>query len=120
MAVGEPLYTAVQNMAEFWNAATRPPDMNGLGYSADRTAREIAEFEQFIEVVMDRPETYRIWKALVRAHRVSGVLAHDARLVAVMRARRFDSILTFDDDLARFPEITAVHPSELINSRPPF
>lgn len=65
MGIEEPLYTTVQNIAEFWSTATRPIDMNGLGYSSEQTAREIAEFEQFIEVVIDKPEIYGLWKRLL-------------------------------------------------------
>jgi predicted nucleic acid-binding protein len=31
----EPLVVALQNVAEFWNAATRPTDKNGLGLTIE-------------------------------------------------------------------------------------
>jgi len=35
LAGPEPLFIAVQNLAEFWNAATRPIAANGLGMTVE-------------------------------------------------------------------------------------
>jgi predicted nucleic acid-binding protein len=118
MAANEPLYAAVQNVAEFWNAATRPIAHNGLGYSTREAAQEVAEFEQFIRILNDPPDTYRRWKTLAIANRVIGVQSHDTRLLALMQAHDVRSILTFDDDFTRFAEITVVHPADVAPARP--
>jgi predicted nucleic acid-binding protein len=106
-----PLVVAVQNIAEFWNAATRPVANNGLGFIIEETQEELARIEVFFEVIGETPESYAAWKALVVSHRVSGVRVHDARLAAVMQAHNVARILTFNvRDFARFPGIEAVHP----------
>jgi predicted nucleic acid-binding protein len=47
--------------------------------------------------------------------RVSGVKAHDARLVAVMKTNGISQILTFNvADFSRFPEIEAIHPDKVL------
>ena len=49
---------------------------------------------------------------------VMGVQVHDARLVATMIAHRITHLLTLNDqDFARYPEITAVHPRQLVEAR---
>lgn len=115
----EPLYAALQNVAEFWNSATRPIAYNGLGYSAREAARQVAEFEQFISILIDPANIYRRWKTLVLENRVLGVHSHDCRLVALMKAHDVRSILTFDDDFTRFPDITVIHPALSAKPRPP-
>lgn len=114
----EPLYAAVQNVAESWNGATSPVANDGLGYSARKAARQVAEFEQFITGLLEPANVYRRWKVLVATNEVIGVQSHDTRLVALMQAHGFRKILTFDSDFTRFPEITVVHPTELVHNRP--
>ena len=37
---GESVFFCPQNITEFWNAATRPIDRNGLGFSTDEIRQE--------------------------------------------------------------------------------
>ena len=39
----EDVVVALQNVAEFWNVATRPADKNGLGFSIEEAQTEIAQ-----------------------------------------------------------------------------
>src|ERR1019366_7730728 len=78
----EPLFVAIQNVAEFWNVATRPIANNGLGFTIDEAQEELARIEVFFEILIENATSYAIWKALVIENRVSGVQVHDARLVA--------------------------------------
>jgi predicted nucleic acid-binding protein len=48
---GEPLAVTVQNMAEFWNVATRPVEYDGQGLSVERAKRRISVIERFCEVI---------------------------------------------------------------------
>jgi hypothetical protein len=43
LAAGEPVYFTPQNIAEFWNVATRPAANNGLGFSVAVTLSEDAK-----------------------------------------------------------------------------
>ena len=108
---GESVFFYPQNIAEFWNVATRPIALNGLGMSPEEAAREIGDIERSLTLLPDVPAIYDTWKRIVTLHRVLGVQVHDARLVAVMTVYGLESILTFDvSDFARYGSI-AVHPS---------
>jgi predicted nucleic acid-binding protein len=104
----------LQTMAEFWNVSTRPPERNGDGLTpleADRRARRI---ERAFTWLPDGEAVYREWRRLIMAHAVSGVQVYDARLVAVMKVHDVTHLLTLNDrDVARYPGITVVHPSQV-------
>lgn len=94
---GERLIVTVQNIAEFWNAATRPLENNGQGLSADRAKRRVAIIERVCEIVSEDSVSYVQWKRLVDEYGVSGVSVHDARLVAVMLRLSVNQILTLNE-----------------------
>jgi predicted nucleic acid-binding protein len=111
---GNSLVVAPQNMAGFWNVATRPFKKNGLGMTVENAASELARLESVFLVLAETENAYREWKSLVTTYRVLGVKTHDARLVAIMRANGITKILTFNtDDFTRYPGIEAIHPGEL-------
>jgi predicted nucleic acid-binding protein len=110
----EPLVVAVQNIAEFWSVATRPVANNGLGFTVEEVQAELARIEGFFDVISENADSYAAWKALVIMNRLSGVLAHDARLAAVMKTYGILRILTFNvSDFTRFSGIEAVHPDKI-------
>jgi predicted nucleic-acid-binding protein len=43
LSQGEEIYITSKNIIEFWNVATRPLDKNGLGYSLNKTNKEISK-----------------------------------------------------------------------------
>jgi predicted nucleic acid-binding protein len=103
-------YTS-QNVAEFWNACTRPQDRNGYGLSPQETDRRARLFEEKFRLLPDTLAVHEQWRRLLVTHNVSGVQVHDARLVASMNVHGVKRILTFNDkDFARFTEVEAVHP----------
>src|SRR5688572_24132300 len=75
---GEQLTVTVQNMAEFWNVATRPLEHNGQGLSVERVKRRISIIERFCEVIVEDAVSYEHWKRIVGSLDVSGVKVHDA------------------------------------------
>ena len=110
----EPLFIAIQNVAEFWNAATRPLAVNGLGMTVEEAGEEVKRLESFFEIVSESAASYAAWKTLVTAHRVRGAQVHDARLAAVMIASGITRIVTFNvRDFSRFAAVEAVHPEQL-------
>jgi predicted nucleic acid-binding protein len=114
MAQEEALYITIQNVAEFWNAATRPIAQNGLGLSVEQARKEIDRLEEFFEILSESISSYEEWKMLLSSKRVSGTQAHDARLVAVMRVNGIAKIVTFNvQDFTRFDGIEAVHPADV-------
>jgi predicted nucleic acid-binding protein len=103
-------YTS-QNLAEFWNACTRPVDRNGYGLSPQETDRRARLFEEKLRLLADSVLVHEEWRKLLVTHSVSGAQVHDARLVAAMRVHGVKRILTFDDkDFTRYTDIEAVHP----------
>ncbi len=100
-----------QNIAEFWNVATRPVDQNGFGLSIGDADRQIRSFEKGMVLLPDNEAIYYEWRRLLVTHVVSGAKVHDARLVASMKVHRITHLLTLNtSDFARYPAIEAVHP----------
>ncbi len=100
-----------RNVAEFWNACTRPVDRNGYGLSPQDTDHRAKFFEEKLRLLPDSLAVHEEWRKLLVTHGVSGVQVHDARLVAAMRVHAVKRILTFNDkDFARYADIEAVHP----------
>lgn len=113
---GQAVFFCSQNIAEFWNVATRPADRNGLGFSPEETWQEVRGIERLLTLLPDIPGIYIEWKRLVRDYKVHGVRVYDARLVAVMQVYGVERILTFNvEDFRRYGDAKAVHPSALQN-----
>jgi len=114
---GAVLYYTLQNIAEFWNVATRPADRNGFGLTPADADREVQVIEKGMVLLPDREAIYHEWRRLVVGHAVSGVQVHDARLAAAMRVHGVTHLLTLNPgDFARYSGITAVHPSSLAHA----
>jgi predicted nucleic acid-binding protein len=104
-----------QNIAEFWNVATRPQELNGLGFSHEEVLGEVSSIEDLLTLLPDIPAIYPVWKRLVEHHRVQDVKVFDARLVAVMNVYAIDSVLTFNSaDFKRYNDITALQPAAML------
>jgi predicted nucleic acid-binding protein len=102
-------YTS-QNLAEFWNARTRPIDRNGYGLSPQETDRRARLFEEKLRLLPDSLLVHEEWRKLLVTHSVSGAQVYDARLAAAMRVHGVKRILTFNDkDFIRYTDIEAVH-----------
>jgi predicted nucleic acid-binding protein len=106
-------YTS-QNLAEFWNACTRPADRNGYGLTPAETDIRARAFESRLQLLPDSLSVHQEWRRLIVAHDVSGVQVHDARLVAAMKVHGVKRILT----LNRYREIDAIHPGNVSVSHP--
>lgn len=103
-----------QVIAEFWSVATRPSEVNGLGWTVDETSQEVSEMMGRFVVLPDKPAAFPLWLDLVRKHEIKGKKTHDARLVAVMQAHGVQNLLTFNTgDFAAFDEIKAIHPRDV-------
>ena|SRR2546421_1379569 len=106
-------YTS-QNVAEFWNACTRPTARNGYGLSPQETDRRARSFEEKLRLLPDSLAVHEEWRTLLLTHGVSGVQVHDARLVAAMRVHQVKHILTFNDkDFTRYTDIEALQPRNI-------
>jgi predicted nucleic acid-binding protein len=112
---GDAVFFCPQNIAEFWNVATRPAHLNGLGLSHEEALQEVKSIEGVLILLPDIPAIYGAWKEIVRDHEVQGVKVYDARLIATMKVYAVESILTFNaSDFKRYSKITAIHPSSVV------
>ena len=112
---GATLYYTHQNIAELWNALTRPVDRNGLGLTILEAEREVRAIEDGMILLPDSEAVYREWRRIVVQHSVSGVQVHDARLAAAMVVHGVGHILTLNvGDFSRFSGLTAVHPGSVL------
>lgn len=119
LAAGEAVHVIPQNISEFWNVCTRPVAQNGLGFSSDQTSAEVSRIESLFPVLLDEPDIYREWKALVLQHGVKGVKVHDARIVAAMKVHGVSHLVTFDNqDFKRYQVITVMTPGEVVSAYP--
>ena len=115
---GDELYITTQNIAEFWNVATRPVANNGLGLPPATVAKS---FDVTIEpscAVLAELGTLQVeFRRLLTKYSVVGKQVHDARLVAMMLIWQIDTILTLNERnfLRYVPEgIAVVSPASLI------
>lgn len=107
-----------QNIAEFWNVATRPAGLNGLGLSHEEALHEVNRIEELLTLLPDVPAIYAAWKRIVYEHGVQGVKVYDARLVAIMSVYAVESVLTFNTaDFTRYDSISALHPASMLAVR---
>jgi|SRR5579859_682980 len=111
-------YTS-QNLAEFWNACTRPADRNGYGLTPQETDRRVRLFESKLRLLPGGLPVHQEWRKLLLTYNVSGAQVHDARLVASMLVYGVKRILTFNDkDFTRYKPIEAIHPRMAILESP--
>lgn len=111
---GSVLYYTQQNIAELWNAMTRPVKRNGLGLSIAETEDEVRAIEAGMSLLPDSEAVYREWRRLVVTYGVAGVQVHDARLAAAMYVHGVNCILTLNvADFGRFDGLSAIHPGSI-------
>jgi predicted nucleic acid-binding protein len=111
---GTTLHYTHQNIAELWNAMTRPAARNGLGLSVGDAERQVHAIEAGMSLLPDGEAVYREWRRIVVQYGVLGVQVHDARLAAAMYVHGVSHILTLNvADFSRFSGLTAVHPNTL-------
>jgi predicted nucleic acid-binding protein len=107
------LYTA-QNIAELWNAMTRPANRNGFGLTVAEADMQVRAIETGMSLLPDSEAIYLEWRRIVVVHEISGAQVHDARLVVSMYVHRVPHILTLNvADFARFSGLFPLHPNAI-------
>lgn len=99
-----PIFTGLQQYAEFWNVSTRPPgERGGFDLSLDEASRRLRRIERGVRVLTETPVTPEIWKSLIQKHGVRGVQVHDARAVALMLTHSLSDLITLNKaDFTRY------------------
>jgi predicted nucleic acid-binding protein len=96
MASDEVLCVTPQNLIEFWVSATRPITANGLGQAPAQVALLVTRFQTTFTVLPDTAAIFSEWGRIAAGYGVIGKQAHDARLVAAMKAHGVSHLLTFN------------------------
>ena len=108
------LLITAQTLIEFWAVATRPVEVNGLGWDYEKALGELGEIQKRFPLLPDSPLILQEWLRLLATARFVGKRAHDARLAAVMLAHGVTHLLTFNvEHFQNFPGITAVSPASI-------
>jgi predicted nucleic acid-binding protein len=111
LAGGDRVVLAAQTFYEFWSVATRPAEVNGLGWSPERAATVIAAIRGRFPVLPEPPEVLDLWLDLVIRNSLRGKRIHDAHLLATMRANGVTKLLTLNAaDFPATPGITVLTP----------
>ncbi|NET46279.1 type II toxin-antitoxin system VapC family toxin [Okeania sp. SIO2B3] len=109
----ECLLTA-QVLIEFWVVATRPIEVNGLGWTPERTRQQINILISQFALLSENGAIFTYWLELVITHNIRGKRTHDIRLLAVMKSHGINCLLTFNpEDFITIPEIKIVTPQEI-------
>jgi predicted nucleic acid-binding protein len=110
-------YVTAQVLIELWVVATRPVDVNGLGWSPEKTRDIIDQLLKRFPIAEETLQILSTWLAVVTEHHIKGKRTHDARIVAVMKTCDISHILTLNpDDFPGIAGITVLHPQEVILS----
>ena len=66
------IFITPQILIEFWAVATRPIDVNGLGWSPALVESEIQQLQNQFPTLNDNPNVFSNWLQLVKQHAVQG------------------------------------------------
>jgi predicted nucleic acid-binding protein len=103
-----------QVIIEFWVVATRPVNVNGLGWTVEQTTQAVQMLINQFDLLEETPDVFSIWLNLVTTYNISGKRTHDIHILAVMLAHNITHILTLNPkDFIAVPEITIIHPQSM-------
>ena len=111
---GHECVITAQVLIEFWVVATRPLDVNGLGWSVEQTNNKIDLLINQFTLIKETESVFSYWLELVTKYQIKGKRTHDARLMAVAIASFVTHVLTFNvRDFAKIEALIIVHPSQV-------
>lgn len=96
---GHELAVVPQVICEFWATASRPVNVNGIGWSLQTVRAVVDDFMREWTLLDDTPEVFDYWLELVTTHQVSGKQIRDARLAASLKAHDVETLLTLNSDV---------------------
>lgn len=107
------LYLLPQCLYEFYEVATRPASSRGeLGYTPAQAKTEMNRLRSIFNFLPDTADIFTEWIQIIDVYGVSGVAAHDARIVAAMQVHGISNLLAFNTvDFVRYSNIVVLHPS---------
>lgn len=111
---GDEVYLAPQVLTEFWCVATRPADVNGLGWPVEVVRGEIESLLEHFPLLPETPTVFDEWLHLVIRHNVIGKQVHDTRLVAILNTHQVDQLVTFNTGDFKLYNHIAVSPNDIM------
>jgi len=115
LASGNECVLTGQVLIEFWVVATRPLQVNGLGWTAQQADEEISQLLDQFPLLEEDSTVFINWRRLVTRVGTLGKRSHDVRLVAVMLVHQITHLLTLNpDDFSGLSEIEVVHPQAIV------
>lgn len=112
---GDKCVITAQVLIEFWVVATRPVEVNGLGWNSQLTDEKICQLISQFRLLEETQEIFTQWYQLVTTYNIKGKRTHDIRLLAVMIVHNIPCLLTFNpDDFISLLSITIIHPNDLL------
>jgi predicted nucleic acid-binding protein len=104
-----------QVIIESYVVATRPVEVNGLGFSSHEARQTLTDIESSFACLSEPPDIAVYWRRLIEQQEIMGRQAHDARIAALMLAHDVRHILTLNpSDFIRYEGITPVAPLEIL------
>ncbi|MBD2504636.1 type II toxin-antitoxin system VapC family toxin [Anabaena azotica] len=114
LAQGDECFLTDQIIVEFWVVATRPVEVNGLGWTVEQIRSTIDQLLNRFPLLEESSDIFVNWLDLVTTYKVMGKRTHDARIVAVMLYHEVTHLLTFNPrDFVVIPNIVIVNPQQL-------
>jgi len=108
-----------QVIIEFWVAATRPRNVNGIEMTFDAAGQTVADILNTFQCLDEAPRIIELWNGLRTMHRVLGKPAHDARLIALMQFHRIRRLVTINvADFKRYRDVDCVTPDQVVTTVP--
>ena len=109
---GDAVHITAQNLIEFRAVATRPKSSNGLDMTPTEAESLIATYKSRFAFLVETPQIFPAWTAIVENLGVVGKQVHDARLVAVCHVHAVTHLLTFN--VNHFQRLTAYGPRVIV------
>ena len=103
-----------QVAVELWVVATRPTEVNGLGWQPSFVRSMLDQILLQVAVLPESTEAFARWIDIVTFKQVRGKRAHDARIAATLAANGVRHLLTLNaQDFTGFPDLVAIHPARI-------
>jgi predicted nucleic acid-binding protein len=117
---GDDCVLTAQVLIEFWVVATRPAEVNGLGWTTDEVKAVIEQLLLQFLLLEESPEIFSTWLDFVSKNKIKGKRTHDSRIIAAMLTRQITHLLTLNPSDFRDASgsgIIVIHPQTLSNSQ---
>ncbi len=104
-----------QTLTEFWVVATRPIDVNGLGWTIQQTRNHVDDLLENFRLLEDNYQIFQLWLELVTDYNIKGKRSHDLKILALMKFYDIKFLITFNPtDFIPLPQITILRPQDFI------